>query len=190
MQAEQVTSTESATGNREKGSGHEAQPIRVKLTAEDYAEFNLYHGRLQLAGLFLFYWCLFVIAARLTELAATPSEMAIAISGSFVLSGLLLAYQLWRIKVRTVRLFENDKTVKLEQHIVLEAAGIRHTTENTTVQVAWNDVYRAAETAKAIIIYLAKNKVIMLPKRDIRDLGQIRQILRQQLPAAKLKLKS
>lgn len=180
--------------NNEKGPEAEQQQqpqsIRVKLTADDYAAFNLYHGRRQLAGLFLFYWCLIVIAARLTELAVTPVELAIVICGAFVLSGLLLAYQLWRIKARTVRLFESDKSIQAEQRIALSAEGIRHTTGDTTVQVEWDNVHKVAETDKAIIVYLARNKVIMLPKRDIGDADQVKNALRQHLPATKLKLKA
>lgn len=188
-QSEQASTTDETVNSRETGNGQQSQSIRVNLTAEDYAGFNLYHGRRQLAGLFLFYWCLIVIAARLTELAVTPVELAIVICAAFALSGLLLAYQLWRIKTRTIRLFESDKSIKVEQHIALTTEGIRHTTGDTTVQMAWDDVHKVAESAKAVIVYLARNKVIMLPKRDIGDVDQVKSILRLHLPASKLKLK-
>ncbi|WP_123041742.1 YcxB family protein [Cohnella candidum] len=162
--------------------------VRVNLTAEDYAGFNLYHGRWQLAGLFLFYWCLFVIFAQLSGVLGDSGNLAIVIPAAFFISGILLIFQLWRIKVRTTRIFESDKVSKLEQHIVLTEKGILHTTGDTTVQVPWDDVFKAREIGKAVILYLSRNKVVMIPKRDIADIGEIRAALRKHLPAGKLKL--
>jgi YcxB-like protein len=168
----------------------EANTIRVKLTAEDYTGFNLYHGRWQLAGLFLFYLCLFVIFAKWSGVLGNSSNLAIVIPAALALSGLMLAFQLWRIRVRTGRIFESDKISKLEQHIVLTEEGIRHTTGETTVNLPWDDVYKVSEISKAVVIYLARNKVIMLPKRDVGDVGEVRETLRRHLPGTKLKLKA
>lgn len=171
-------------------SRKEAKPIRVKLTAEDYAAFNTYHGRWQLAGLFVFYWALFVIFAELSGVTGESSRLEIVIPVAFVLSALMLAFQLWRIRARTVKMFESDKFSKSEQHIEMTEEGIRHTNGDTTVVVAWEDVFKAAETSGAIILYLSRNKVIMLPKRDIADLSEVKISLRHYLPAVKLKLKA
>lgn|SRR5690606_20121016 len=166
-----------------------ADAIRVNLTAEDYAGFNLFHGRWQLAILFVFYWCLLVIAAEIGGLAGSPSDLAWIVPAAFAVSALLLAYQLWRIKVRTAKLFDSGQVAKAEQHIVLTEEGIRQTTEEATVLAPWQDVYKLAETSKAVYIYLARSKVVLLPKRAIPDLAAVKSVLRRHLPAAKLKLK-
>ncbi|MBW5447036.1 hypothetical protein GE107_13285 [Cohnella sp. CFH 77786] len=169
----------------------EDHTIRVTLTAEDYTGFNLYHGRWQLAGLFAFYWCLFVIFAKWSGVLGDSANLAVVIPAAFVISGVMLAFQLWRIRARTAKLFASDKVSKLEQHIALTDGGIRHTTGETTVNVPWDDVFKVGEFSKAIVIYLARNKVIMLPKRDVGgDLGEVRAALRRHLPGGKLKLKA
>jgi|GEM_PF-2518783 len=167
----------------------QAGTIRVNLTAEDYAGFNLYHGRWQLALLFVFYWCLLVLAAELGGLAGSAADLAWIIPAAFAVSALLLAYQLWRIKVRTGKLFDSDKVAKVQQLVALTEEGIRHTTGETTVLVPWQDVFKLAETSRAIIVYLARSKVVLLPKRDIADLSAVKSVLRRHLPVAKLRLK-
>jgi len=176
------------TGNEPQFDQQE-NTIRVNLTADDYAGFNLYHGRWQLAILFVFYWCLLVIAVELSGMAGSSADLAWIIPAAFVVSALLLLYQLWRIKVRTGKLFASDKVAKVQQIVALTEEGIRHTTGETTVLVPWQDVFKLAETSKAVIVYLARSKVVLLPKRDIGNLEAVKSVLRRHLPAAKLRLK-
>jgi hypothetical protein len=171
-------------------SERQPETIRVKLTADDYAGFNLYHGRWQLAGLFLFYWCVFVILVHWSGGLGETRNMAVLIPAGFLLSACMLAFQLWRIRVRTNKIFENDKLSKLEQNILLTQEGIQHSTGETVVHVPWGDVFKVLETSKALIIYLARNKVVMLPKRDLTDLKEVKMTFSRHLPSAKLKLKS
>ena len=178
----------------ERESGSEPQSdadltIRVNLSAEDYAAFNFYHGRWQLAVLFLFYWCLLVIAAELSGMADASADLLWIIPSAFAASVLLLAYQLWRIKVRTGKLFASDNVAKVQQIVELTEEGIRHTAGETTVLVPWPDIYKLAETSQALIVYLARSKVVLLPKRDIGNLPAVKSLLRRHLPAEKRKLK-
>jgi hypothetical protein len=166
------------------------ETITVRLTAADYAAFNIYHGRWQLAGLFAFYCCLFVILLMYGGLLGEEPTFIAALALSVVISGLLVAFQLWRIRARTEKLFEKDNLSKLEQHIRLGENGMQHTAGDNTVHVSWEDILKAAETKHAIIMYLDRNKVVLLPKRDIPDLAGVLGILRKHLPASKLHLKA
>jgi hypothetical protein len=168
----------------------ETQTIKVRLTADDYAGFNMYHGRWQLTGLFVFYWCLFVLLAQWSGALGDSRNLSAVIPAAFVISAVMMAFQLWRIRARTRKVFANDKMSKAEQNIELSDGGIRHTTGESPVHVPWEDVYKTVETPKAVILYLARNKVIMLPKRDVADLNGVKDMLRQHIPAAKRKLKA
>ncbi len=171
-------------------SEKQLETITVKLTAEDYAGFNLYHGRRQLAGLFFFYCCLFVLVFLFSGIMGEEPHLAVVLLTAIGLSALLLVFQLWRIRVRTAKIFDSDKVSKLEQRICLTDTGMQHTTGDTTVRVPWEDIFRVAETKKAIILYLARNKVVLLPKRDVADLAGVKEMLSRNLPAAKLRLKA
>lgn len=163
--------------------------IRVNLTADDHVDFNLYHGKWQLAMLFVFYWCLLIIAGVFGGLVRSPTDLAIVIPAAFLLSVLLLVLQWQRIKTKTRKLFASDRVVKVEQRIELIDEGIRHTADDASVVVPWQDVFKIAESAKSLFVYLSRNKVVIMPKRDIADLSGVKNLLQQHLPAAKLRLR-
>jgi len=164
--------------------------ISVRLNAADYAAFNIYHGRWQLAVLHLFYCALFALLFANFGIMGQKLSLAAALALSVALSGMLLAFQLWRIRARTAKLFERDNLNGLEQRIRLDESGLHHSTGDTTSHVPWKDVVRAAETRNALILYIDRNKAILLPKRDIPDLAYVLKLLQQHMPAAKLRLKS
>ncbi|WP_169306704.1 YcxB family protein [Cohnella pontilimi] len=166
-------------------------PVRIQLTADDYAEFNRYHGRRQMALLFFLYWIVFVAVAGMRGGAADAGRFGLLIPAGLVLSGLLIAMHLWSIKVKTRKLFQNDKLAQMEQQLHFSETGIRHTTAESSNLVEWADVYRAAETRNELILYLARNRAILVPKRDIgAQWQQVKELLRTHLPPRKLGLKS
>jgi hypothetical protein len=164
--------------------------IRVKLTAEDYVDFNRYHGRMQLALLFLIYWAIFLIVSMWSGGHKGSLSLALMIPAGLVLSGLLIGLHFWTIRVKTRNLFKSDPFAQMEQQLEFSSEGIRHTTGATTMNLTWADVWKVAETSKAMIIYLARNKAIVLPKRDGGEWPQLKETLRRHLPPAKLRLKS
>lgn len=167
------------------GSG----PISFKLTAEDYAGFNRYHGRRPLLFLFVFYCALFVIIAKFSGTYEDASSLAFVIPAAVVISGLMVVFQLWRINTRTHKLFSGNKAHQLDQRITLTETGIRHHTGEADLQVEWGQVLKAAETKQLFIVYLAQNKAILLPKRDIADPAEVRETFRRELPPVKLRLR-
>lgn len=164
------------------------ETIVIRLTADDHVDFNLYHGRWQLAVLFLIYWCLLSLAATFGGFVRSTTDLAIAIPAAFVFSALLLALQWWRIKVRTRKLFAGERVVKVEQRIALIDEGIRHTAQDATVVVPWQDVFKVAESSRSLFVYLSRNKVIIVPKRVLTDVSEVKRVLQQHLPAQKLRL--
>jgi len=169
----------------------ELQPglIRVRLKAEDYAGFQIFHGRWQLVGMGIFYACLFVLLAKWRGLLDDTGRIAVVLPAAVIVSGLLVGYQIYRIRVRSGKRFEGEGLSGLEQQIELLETEIRHTTEGRTVGLPWDEIRKVAESSRALLIYYASNKVILLPKRDIADLADVKAVLRRRLPAAKLKLK-
>lgn len=169
----------------------ETMSIRIRLTADDYAEFNRYHGRWQMAFLFFFYWVIFVVIAAMNGGPNDAGRLAVIIPAGLLLSGVLIVIHLWSIKVKTRKRFWDDKLAQEEQQLELTETGIRHSTGETSLNAAWSDIYKAAETRNTIILYLARNKAIVIPKRDIDgEWPRLKQMLHGQLPTGKLHLKS
>lgn len=165
------------------------ETITVRLTAADYAGFSIYHGRWQLAGLFVFYCVLFAILLMYGGLLGEDPALAAVLALAVVFGGLLLAFQLWRIRARTAKLFEKGNLAQLEQRIRLDETGMQHSAGDNPVHVPWADMHRAVETKSAVILYLNRNKAVLLPKRDIPDLAGVLDLLRRHMPAAKLRLR-
>ncbi|WP_276354896.1 YcxB family protein [Cohnella caldifontis] len=164
-------------------------PIRIRLKAEDYAGFQLYQGRWQLVGMFVFYACLFVLLAKWSGLLQAASGLAVVIPAALIVSGLMVWYQIYRMRVRSGKRFEGEGLSGLEQQIELAETEVRHTAGGQTTGLPWDEIRKAAESSRAILIYFASNKVILLPKRDIADLADVKAALRRHLPASKLRLK-
>jgi hypothetical protein len=165
-------------------------PIRFKLTAEDYTAFNRYHGRKQLALLFVFYWGLFLFIAMFRGAQPSARSLIIMLPAGLLFAGLLIGFHLWTIQRKTRQMFANDKHAQLEQLIELTDEGVRQTTGDTTESLAWTDIGKAIETANGLFLYVTSTRAFVIPKRDVTDWARLREVLRLHLPAAKLRLKT
>ena len=53
----------------------------------------------------------------------------------------------------------------------------------------WNVIYRVIETKRQILIYTSRVNASILPKEQIEQIDELKQVLRESVPAYRLKLK-
>ncbi|MFC5701941.1 YcxB family protein [Cohnella faecalis] len=159
----------------------------VNLTAEDFRKYTLYQSKAQLVGLFAFYVCLIVIAVHFGS--EDKMNVLFAIPVAVLVAGGLVWYQVWRIGQRVRKIFNGDRVLQLKQKIRLTEEGIHHETGASSLDAKWDEIYKVADSGPSILIYMAKNKAFVLPKRDLADLEVVLDLLKRHVPAPRLKLR-
>jgi hypothetical protein len=159
------------------------------LSIRDYKEYNLLHSRLNNFFVrFVFYFLIF-FGTTLVVTKINNNELSINSIVIFILSGLgvsILAVSLV-VSIRNIklkRIFQSDKFINKEYIYNFGDNGMEINSESSNSFIEWSEIYKIKENNKLIVIYIGKNRGMVLPKtffKNEEELNQLKEIMRNKL---------
>lgn len=132
------------------------------LTFNEFKSYNLFHSRKAIVAMFLLSFLFsFISWWSLFGELLIMSSLLISITGGTI--GALLFTLLTMMVAR--KNFTSESMLKLEQRFTVNMIGINLQTDKSNATFEWNDILSANEIEKLFILYVAKNKAILIPKR-------------------------
>lgn len=170
----------------------------VKLQQKDLFRFNMYHSYHKVQIWLFTFLGIAILALSMTtldEIEATYTLLYWLCSLLFIFYTPVNLYTTSKFRMRE----GSPLTKKL--HYIFSKSGIEVSyadeldrEENDEVQAQrqildWNVIYRVIETKRQILIYTSRVNASILPKEQIEQIDELKQVLRESVPAYRLKLK-
>ncbi|SFC69199.1 YcxB-like protein [Alkalibacterium subtropicum] len=148
--------------------------ISGKLTLEDFIKYNHYHlGKL----LKVYFVLCFIVLFFVFQIPMSGDIiLIILISGipSLLLSSLLYYFAKRTRRHFAVREYKSDQLIKLTISYTFKQEGVTQVVRKSQNQYEWTDFLKAREHKEMYLLYLSKNKAMVLPKRFFQTEDQMR----------------
>ena len=161
----------------------------IKLEFSDYLSYNLFAFKrmyIQLAIMIAILPPLFVYSQRDT-MYHIWIDMLIVFVFAVIASGLFVLLLIALMKRNLKKQFTSNLLMQAPNDYLLDDAGVHASSEFGNTNIPWQDVFKAAESKDAILIYIAKMQAFVLPKRLMgpQEEAALRTVLRQHMPPDK-----
>lgn len=137
--------------------------VAIQLTFKDFLNFQLGHVRKRIMPFLVFFAVIFIVcmfgifvfdSATIIEWV---SPMAICLIFPFLFVALIYFI--------SKKSFNSDSFLRKEHIYIFSKEKLKVTTENSDLNVAWNDIYNYKITKHSFLIYLSSQKALIMPKR-------------------------
>lgn len=139
--------------------------VSGKLTMKDFIKYNHYHlGRL----LKVYFVFCFIILFLIFQIPMSGDFMLIVLFAggpSLLLSGMLYYFAKLTRRHQAVKEYKSDQLIKHTISYTFDSTGIKQNVRKSNNQYEWADFLKAREHKEMFLLYLSKNKAIVLPKR-------------------------
>ncbi len=129
-------------------------------------------------------------------IAETPSErfsivLPIAFCVAIIISGLLFMLNLLFLKRNTKKQYLSSNAMQTKANLVINDEKITETSSFSSINLEWQDIYKATESKSGIYLFFSKLQAIVIPKRLLtsQEEDTLRTIITANLDAEKNKLK-
>lgn len=163
-----------------------------RLEEKDYVGFNFYHS---FGGLKWIFWVLglgYFLFSGIDKIynyfaKGMTLETFDLFFGIFflIIPVVLPLYLLFYAK----RIFQSDKFLQEDIKCVFMDTGILESTSSSDTFIDWDRIWTVKENNELIMIYIARIKAILIPKRKVDDalVADIKKLLREKIDENKLK---
>lgn len=155
------------------------------ITFKEYKEFTLVHSRNQLILFSVFLLFIFTITTLIS--GADFKSLFIIVPIGIVVSAILSLLILGNIIYKAKRIFNSNKMIKNEQTIEILETGIQINTNTSNSLIMWDDVFKVTESKTLIIIYIARNQGMIIPKKVV-DEKKLKNLISTFLESKKLRI--
>lgn len=145
-----------------------------KLTLEDFVQYNHYHVNKLLKGYFVLCFIVLFIIFLIPMSGDWLPILLWAGIPSLILSGLLYLYASKVRKHMAVKEYKSDQIIKHTISYTFSREGITQNVRRSHNFFEWDDFLKAQEQEDMFLLYLSKNKAIVLPKRFFLSPAQIK----------------
>ncbi len=95
---------------------------------------------------------------------------AVTMKPPYLIAGIvIIAYIPWTLFIRSRQQHLSNESFKHPIHYRLNEEGITVSQEDTSQQIAWEDVVKVLSSSASILIYTGKVNACILPKKDLGD---------------------
>lgn len=144
-----------------------------KLTLEDFVKYNQYHTNKVLKVYFVI--C-FIVLFFVFQIPMSGDWLPIALFAglpSLLLSGLIYLYTSKVKKYQAIKEYKSDQLIKRDITYTFSSEGVIQITRKSNNRFDWIDFLKAQEYEELFLMYLSRNKAIVLPKRFFRSKTQM-----------------
>ncbi len=165
----------------------------IKLEFSDYLAYNLFSFKrmyIQLAITIAVIAPLYVYSKRGTVFHIWI-DMFIVFVCAVIVAGLFIMLLIALMKRNLKKQFTSNLVMQAPNDYLLDDTGVHASSEFGSSNIPWQNVFKAAESKEAFLLYIAKMQAFVLPKRLIgpEEEAALLAVLRQHMPPNKLKLK-
>ncbi len=162
--------------------------VDVRLELKDYLRAVYWDHSYFALGKVLLLWFLIVAVSGWYNWRQQPEAPP---TGILALLGGLILFACFTLFI-TKRQLESNRMIQEVTHYSFSDEGIAKTAPSYSSTSGWNTLYKAVETKRSFLLFIAKNQMYILPQRCFTDQSQIaefREVLQYQLPG-KTRLKN
>lgn len=150
------------------------------LTLDDYKQYTRYHTKVrQLISFLIIFVVLILVNLRNLDTLDIATIFFVFIF-SVIFSGLLLLYMRFITMWRFTKEYKSDQLIQREIHYTFNEDGVIQQNGRSRSYIEWHDIRKGYEHPDMYLLYLSKNKAIVLPK-DFFDDGEHRRNFRSLL---------
>lgn len=159
----------------------------IKVTTNDMYRFLMYHAYHGFSGIFSI-----AAGAALIIYYILHRTGNVANVWMYLVFGILfLIYQPWTLFTRAAKQVQLSPVFKKPLGYSLSEEGITVAQDENTSRIAWEGVCKVCETSKSILVYTSsRNAYIWVKDQMGGKETAVRELLKQYVPAKKLKLKA
>ncbi|SDB89752.1 YcxB-like protein [Pelagirhabdus alkalitolerans] len=164
--------------------------IKGKLTLEDFKMYNTHHLKKTVRMYFII--C-FVAMFAIIHIPMSGDLFLIFIFAgipSLIISSLLALFAKTVNKRRAIKEYKSDQLIKHEINYIFSHDGIHQKIRRSNNYYEWNDIQVAIEQKDMFLLYVSKNKAIVLPKSFFESSEKIdlfKKIISEYIETAKIK---
>ncbi|WP_078552038.1 YcxB family protein [Bacillus alkalicellulosilyticus] len=168
--------------------------IRGTVSLEDFIKYNTHHLKKFTYSYFFFSFFVFWLMALLLEFLM-PDNLLFTIPKAVLalIFSLILIYGVKKIlKKRVIKEYESDQRIKNEISYVIHREGIIQQLKRSNNHYDWTDLHFAAEYEEMFLLYISKQKAIVLPKRFFEshdDISLFKELISKNIETSKIKIK-
>lgn len=125
------------------------------------------------------YWGVILILLWITLKSAIPA-------------GLILLLMFGLIFLRIRKEYNSDRMIKSELSYTINKEGIKQKIRRSTTYYEWEDIFKVCEKRDMFLVYVSRNKAILLPKRYFNlddEIVTFKNLVRDRLTEKKIKIK-
>ena len=144
-----------------------------KLTLEDFIKYNHYHMN---RGLKLYFAVCFLVLFLILQMPMSGSFFLILFFAgipALVLSSLLYVFARQVKKRQAINEYKSDQRIKHTISYTFSTDGVRQVVTKSDNHFEWEDFLELQEHTEMFLLYVSKNKAIVLPKRFFHSSGQM-----------------
>ena len=153
------------------------------ITSKEFVNYNLFHTR---KFRFRYFWLLFLLFFLLI-LLDFPFDFTDSILTTVVVGLIVALFVSWLVRLliqrRATNEYKSDNLIQQEINFTVNELGITQEIKDRSKGFFdWESIIKGYEFEKTFILYVSKNKAILLPKRFVKsteDLEQLKKMVRQ-----------
>jgi predicted membrane protein len=153
----------------------ESVHISGKLTLEDFIKYNHYHLKNILKIYFVFCFIILFFVFQIPMSGDVLLIILIAGIPSLLLSSLLYYFAKRLRKHLAVKEYKSDQLIKQKISYTFNRDSVIQHVRQSRSQYEWDDFLKAREHKEIFLLYLSKNKALVLPKRFFQTEAHMRQ---------------
>ena len=96
------------------------------------------------------------------------------------------------IFLRIRKEYNSDRMIKSELSYTINKEGIKQKIRRSTTYYEWEDIFKVCEKKDMFLVYVSRNKAILLPKRYFNlddEIVTFKNLVRDRLTEKKIKIK-
>lgn len=155
--------------------------LDVKIEAKDLYDYMLRHSYNSPVGIIgSCFGALFIVLALLTR------------QWVYLIFGLIiLLYLPWTLFLRSRRQVLSNPSFRQPLHYLLDDQGLTISQEEESMQVLWEEMYKAVSTGRSIILYTSPVNATIFPKAQMEDQKTaVIEMISTHMPPAKVKIRN
>lgn len=149
--------------------------FKGKLSYQDFKDFQLLHSKNKLLLQIVYLFVIFMVVVLFQSSFSTdllpifiPLGILVSVAGAFITKGIS------NYKYKSV--FNSDKLLQKEYLYTFDNDGISTDSEVGNGKFKWNEVYQAKQNKKLHLVYIAKNKALIIPRSFFDSAEQIKEL--------------
>lgn len=156
--------------------------IRGTLTAKEYKKFSSFHTSRWILWITISTYI--VLFLGLIYIQYKPGDilnfgdmaaiLLISSTASVCIATLIFLYAKVVIRVKATREYKSDQLIKNELTYTFSDAGIHQKRGRSINDIDWNEIVSIKEFAPMFLIYLSRNKAMIIPKRFFESEEEIK----------------